>query len=163
GIAYISTCSDERPIESTHFLILDLEKGTYRDLIDAQHMYAFIVLDHLGRAYHPLLGGDILRYDPRTDKLETLKQTIDGQRVTRESPKDGHLADENAHPINWEVSPDRKTLWCVALAGNYLFSYDLTAEGNVLPGKSHGKLLSNANATDCRAMCVAADGTVWAG
>ena len=27
GIAYISTCSDERPVESAHFLILDLETG----------------------------------------------------------------------------------------------------------------------------------------
>ena len=24
GVAYISTCSDERPVESAHFLILDL-------------------------------------------------------------------------------------------------------------------------------------------
>ena len=34
GVAYISTCSDERPVESTHFLILDLETGKYRDLMD---------------------------------------------------------------------------------------------------------------------------------
>ena len=48
-------------------------------------MYAFIVVDHLGRAYHPILGGDIARYDPRTDKLTRLKQTIDGQPPTAES------------------------------------------------------------------------------
>lgn len=159
GLAYISTCSDERPIESTHFLILNLETGKYRDLMDARHMYAFIVLDHLGRAYHPVLGGQIARYDPRTDKLELLKQTIDGQPPA----KDSHLIDEHAHPINWEISPDRKTLWAVAMSGNQLYSYDLTAEGDTLPGKSHGKLLEDAAKTDCRAMCVAPDGTVWAG
>jgi sugar lactone lactonase YvrE len=159
AVAYISTCSDERPIESTHFLILDLDKGTYRDLLDAKHVYAFIVVDHLGRAYHPLLGGDIARYDPRTDTVETLKQTIDGQPPTKES----HLADENSHPINWEISPDRKTLWAVAMSGNQLYSYDLTGNGPTLAGKSHGKLLADAQATDCRAMCVAPNGTVWAG
>jgi len=159
GIAYISTCSDERPVESTHFMILNLQTGKYRDLLDARHMYAFIVVDALGRAYHPVLGGQIARYDPRTDKLEMLKQTIDGQPPS----KDSHLADENSHPINWDLSPDRKTLWAVAMSGNQLYSYDLTGEGETLAGKSHGKLLADATATDCRALCVAQGGTVWAG
>lgn len=159
GIAYISTCSDERPIESTHFMILNLETGKYRDLMDARHMYAFIVIDHLGRAYHPVLGGQIARYDPRTDKLGMLNQTVYGLPPSKES----HLADEHAHPINWEVSPDRKTLWAVAMSGNELYSYDLTADGDTLAGRSHGKLVPNVAATDCRAMCVAPDGTVWAG
>ena len=57
GVAYISTCSDERPIESTHFMILDLETGKYRDLVDARHMYAFIVVDQLG----PGLSSDARR------------------------------------------------------------------------------------------------------
>lgn len=159
GVAYISTCSDERPIESTHFMILNLQDGTYRDLIDAKHMYGFIVVDYLGRAYHPVLGGQIARYDPRSDKLEMLTQTVDGQ-----SPKpDSHLADENSHPINWELSSNKKTLWAIAMSGNQLYSYDLTGEGPALAGKSHGKLLAEAVKTDCRAMCVAADGVVWAG
>ncbi len=159
GVAYISTCSDERPIESTHFMILDLQTGKCRNLLDARHMYAFIVVDHLGRAYHPVLGGQIARYDPRTDKLDLLKHTIDGQPPSNQS----HLADENSHPINWDISADKKTLWAVAMSGNGLYSYDLTGEGDTLAGKSHGKLLAAATATDCRAMCVAADGTVWAG
>lgn len=158
GLAYISTCSDERPIESTHFMILNLESGEYRDLMDCRHMYAFIVVDHLGRAYHPILGGKIARYDPRSDKLEELEQTIDGKPPTEESL----LAAENAHPINWEVSPDHKTLYAVAMSGNQLYSYDLTGEGKTLAGKSLGKLSPNATKTDCRALCVAPDGTVWA-
>lgn len=159
GVAYISTCSDERPTESTHFMILDLESGKYRDLMDCRHMYAFIVVDHLGRAYHPILGGDIARYDPRTDKLERLKQTIDGEPPTKESL----LAHPESHPINWDISPDRKTLYAVAMSGNQLYTYDLTTEGDTLPGKSLGPLSPRATKTDCRAMCVAADGTVWAG
>jgi hypothetical protein len=159
GIAYISTCSDERPIDSDHFLVLDLATGKYRDLMDTHHMFAFIVLDHLGRAYHPILGGEIARYDPRTETLARLKQTIDGRPPTADSL----LAHPESHPINWEISPDRKTLYAVAMSGNQLYSYDLTAPGDVLPGRRLGSLSPGAKATDCRAMCVGPDGTVWAG
>jgi sugar lactone lactonase YvrE len=159
GVAYISTCSDERPIESTHFMVLDLESGKYRDLLDCRHMYSFIVVDYLGRAYHPILGGEIARFDPRTDQLQRLKQTVDGQPPTTESL----LAAPQSHPINWDISPDRKTLYAVAMSGNQLFAYDLTAGGDTLLGRSLGPLVAAAEKTDCRAMCVAADGTVWAG
>ena len=176
GVAYISTCSDERPIESTHFMVLDLAKGTYRDLLDCRHMYAFIVVDHKGRAYHPILGGEIARFDPTTDKLERLQQTIAGlslPRDGRQSPGSSTdaqdagphalLAHPESHPINWDISPDKKTLWSVAMSGNQLYSYELTGDGLTLAGKSHGPLIAMATATDCRAMCAGPDGTVWMG
>ena len=159
SVAYISTCDDARPIESTHFMQLDLKTGKYRDLLDCRHMYAFIVVDHRGRAYHPILGGDIARFDPETDKLQRLKQTIDGKPPTEESL----LAHPKSHPINWDISPDRKTLYAVAMSGNGLYAYDLTAGGDTLKGRFLGKLLADATKTDCRAMCVSPDGTVWAG
>lgn len=159
GIAYLSTCSDERPVESTHFMILDLDTGKYRDLMDCRHMYAFIVLDWRGRAYHPILGGDIARYDPHAGRVQRLKQTIDGQPPSSESL----LADPKSHPINWDISPDRKTLYAVAMSGNQLYAYDLTAEHNMLRGRRLGSLVPAAKKTDCRAMCVGPDGTVWAG
>ena len=159
GVAYISTSSDSRPLDSTHFLILDLASGKYRDLLDCRHMYAFIVLDHLGRAYHPIAGGEIARWDPHSECLERLTQTIDGAPPTKESL----LADPETHPINWEVSTDRRTLYAVAMSGNALFSYDLTSPGNVLVGRRLGPLIAGAKATDCRALCVGPDGTVWAG
>jgi len=159
GVAYIATCSDERPIESTHFMVLDLEAGTYRDLMDCRHMYGFIVVDALGRAYHPILGGDIARYDPRSKQLDRLTQTIDGQ-----PPSDASLlATPKSHPINWEVSPDRKTLYAVAMSGNQLFAYDLTGTDGQLVGRSLGPLVAGAEKTDCRALCVGPDGRVWAG
>jgi hypothetical protein len=159
NVAYISTCSDERPVESSHFLILELESGRYRDLMDCKHRYAFIVIDHLGRAYHPILGGEIARYDPRTGTLSRLRQTIDGRPPTTESL----LAHPESHPINWDITPDHKTLYAVGMSGNQLYSYDLTAEGEVLPGRRLGPLVKGAEATDCRALCVGPDGTVWAG
>lgn len=158
GVAYISTCSDERPIESTHFLVLDLEKGTYRDLLDCRHMYAFIVVDHRGRAYHPILGGDFARFDPDNNRLERLKHTIDGKPPAADS----HLADEHSHPINWDVTPDGKTLYAVPMSTNQLYSYDLTQAGDTLNGRALGVLVPGAERTDCRAMCVGPSGTVWA-
>lgn len=157
GVAYISTCSDQRPIESTHFVKLDLETGRYQDLMDCRHMYAFIVVDYLGRAYHPILGGDIARYDPSTDKLERLKQTIDG----RPPAPDSHLADERSHPINWDISPDGKTLYAQPMSGNSLVAYDLTVAGDTLPGRFLGELIPGAKGTDCRAMCVGPSGAAW--
>lgn len=159
GIAYISTCDDGRPVEHSHFLVLDLATGKYTDLLDTEHMYAFIVVDHKGRAYHPLRGGEIARYNPDTKKLDRLKQIIDG----RPPLKTSYLAEENSHPINWDISADGKTLWCVAMSGNALYSYDLTGDGDTLVGKSHGPILSTADNTDCRAMCVGPDGPIWMG
>jgi hypothetical protein len=157
-LVYLSTCSDTRPIDHTHFVVLDLKTGKYKDLGDMEHVYAFIVVDHLGRAYHPKRGGDIARYDPKTEKLEILKQTIDGQPPTRES----HLADPDSHPINWDISTDGKTLYCLPMSSNQLYAYDLTAAGNTLPGRSLGQLIPGAKGTDCRAMCVGPKGDVWA-
>jgi len=159
GVAYVSTCSDQRPgPESAHFLVLDLESGTYRDLIDTQHMYGFIVVDHRHRAYHPLLGGRVARYDPTTGKLERLAQTIDGAPPASAS----HLADPEGHPINWDISPDGKTLYSVPMSTNQLYAYDLTAPGDTLPGRSLGPLIPEAKQTDCRALCVGPTGQVWA-
>jgi hypothetical protein len=159
-IAYISTCSDHRPGpgENAHFLILDLKNGKYRNLIDTQHIYGFIVIDYLGRAYHPMLGGDIVRYDPKSDKVERLKQTIDGNAPTPES----NLANKDGHPINWDVTPDGKTLYSLPMSTNNAYVYDLTQTGDTLAGKSLGTLVPGAKATDCRAMCVGPKGTMWA-
>ena len=158
GIAYISTCSDHRPGpgENAIFLVLDLKTGKYRELMDTQHIYGFICLDHKGRAYHPVKGGRIARYDPDKDKLEQLKQTIDGQPPSKES----HLADEATHPLNWDAAPDGKTLYCVPMSTNQLYAYDLTVEGETIPGRSLGTLIPGAKHTDCRAMCVGPKGQV---
>jgi len=157
GMAYISTCADSRP-ESSHFMILDLARGTYRDLLDCRHMFAFIVIDHRGRAYHPVQGGKIARYDPAADSLTLLEQTIDGASPTPQT----NLALEETHPINWDISPDGKTLYALPMSTNQLYAYDLAADAPVLAGRSLGVLIPGAKSTDCRAMCVGPTGDVWA-
>ncbi|MBM4002981.1 MAG: SMP-30/gluconolactonase/LRE family protein [Planctomycetes bacterium] len=161
GLAYISTCSDHRPGpgENAIFLVLDLKTGKYKELIDTEHFYGFIVVDYLGRAYHPILGGDIARYDPNSGRLDRLKQTIDGQPPTAATRL--ALTDPSPDPINWDISPDGKTLYAQPMSGNALYAYDLTAEGNMLPGRTVGTLIPNAKTVDCRAMCVGPSGTAW--
>ncbi|MCI0639097.1 MAG: SMP-30/gluconolactonase/LRE family protein, partial [Gemmataceae bacterium] len=155
GKIYVSTCDDGRPIESSHFMVYDMKTKEYRDLGETQHSYAFIVVDHKGRAYHPIRGGQVLRFDPDADKLEKLDVTVDGQPAPKAITKDGAI-------LNWDWSPDKKTLWCVEMSTNELFSFDLTATGTSIPGKKHGPLLAKAKSTDCRAMCVGTSGKVWA-
>lgn len=155
GVAYVSTCTDDRPLEHSHFMVLDLKKKTYRDLGDMEHLYAFIVLDDQGRAYHPIRGGQVARFDPDTNKLERLTVTVDGK------PAPAGLTKESCI-LNWETSPDRKTLYAIEMTTNELFAFDLTGKGKNLAGKSLGKLVADAKRTDCRALCVGTDGTVWA-
>ncbi len=155
GLAYVSTCSDDRPIDHTHFMVLDLKAKTYRDLGDLEHPYAFIVLDHRGRAYHPKRGGTVVRFDPEANKAEELAVTIDGNPPPTALTRDGAI-------LNWDTTRDGKTLYAVEMTTNELFAFDLTAAGKTLPGRSLGKLLPAAKGTDCRAMCVGPDGRVWA-
>ncbi|MBI2806409.1 MAG: SMP-30/gluconolactonase/LRE family protein [Planctomycetes bacterium] len=156
GLCYISTCDDGRPIEKSHFMVLDLKTKKYRDLGDTGHSYAFIVVDNQGRAYHPLRGGRIARFDPKANKLEKLEVTVDGQAPPKAITKDGAI-------LNWDWSPDHKTLWCVEMSTNQLYSFDMTATAKKIPGKAHGKILADTKATDCRAMCVDNKGKVWMG
>ena len=154
GVAYISTCDDGRPIENSHFMVLDLKTKKYRDLGNTEQSYAFIVLDNQGRAYHPVRGGKIARYDPKADKLEKLDVTVDGATAPNAITKDGAI-------LNWEASPDGKTLWCVEMSTNQVYSFDMTAKADKIPGKTHGEILAKVKATDCRAMCTDLKGTIW--
>ncbi len=155
GLAYISTCSDSRPIDHTHFMVLDLKTKKYTDLGDCEHAYAFIVLDDKHRAYHPKRGGTVMRYDPKNKKLDELKISIDGKPAPAEFTKDSCIQ-------NWDATPDGKTLYCVEMSTNQLYAFDMTASGDTLPGRSLGSLLPDSKRTDCRAMCVGPDGRVWA-
>jgi sugar lactone lactonase YvrE len=154
GRVYVSTCADTRPIEHSHFMVLDLKTRTYRDLGDLQIPYAFIVVDERGRAYHPKRGGTVVRYDPGSDRAEELRVTVDGGPVGKPFTNEGPI-------LNWDATRDGKRLYTVEMTTNTLYTFDLTAAGETLPGRSFGKLLPNAPGTDCRAMCVGPDGHVW--
>lgn len=155
GLAYISTCSDDRPIDHTHFMMLDLKTKKYIDFGNMEHAYAFIVVDHLGRAYHPIRGGMVARSDPATKKVTRLPLSVDEKPAGKPFTSDHCI-------LNWDISPDRKTLWGVEMTTNALFRYDLS--GDTLTARTVGPLLDPGpkGRTDCRAMCVGPEGTVWA-
>ncbi|VTS01888.1 SMP-30/gluconolactonase/LRE family protein [Tuwongella immobilis] len=154
GVVYLSTCSDDRPIDHTHFMMLNLKTKQVRDFGDMEQAYAFIVLDHQGRAYHPIRGGTIARYDPNTDQLERLTVTLDGKPLPDSWTKDHAI-------LNWDTTRDRKTLYSVEMVTNELVKFDLTQSGKVLNGTRVGPILSQAKRIDCRCMCVGPTGTVW--
>lgn len=154
GVAYLSTCSDDRPIDHTHFMILDLKTKHYTDLGDMEHSFAFIVLDDQHRALHPVRGGLVARYDPKSKSLDKLTMTVDGKPVPKEISKEGAIQ-------NWDTTADHKTLYCVEMTTNQLYRFDISAAGDAIPGQALGKLLPNAKATDCRAMAVSPHGIVW--
>ena len=94
-------------------------------------MFAFIVIDHLGRAYQPIQGFIAQRY-PRVPINGYLKHDeFDGQPPRPRKP----IVLACLYCINWDISPDGKTLYAVPMEGNQLFSYDLTAAGDTLPAK----------------------------
>jgi hypothetical protein len=157
GIAYVSTCSDERPLDGTRFLVLDLETGDYTDLGDMHHMYAFIRFDQRGRALHPVAGGAIARYDPDRGLLEMLSQTIDGKRP----PAESQLADPETQLIFWETSPDHRTLYAVPMNGNAVYAYDLDGSGAILRGRTVGALLPDAERVKAGGVSVSPDGQLW--
>jgi hypothetical protein len=154
GLIYLSTCSDSRPIDHTHFMVLDVKTKAYKDLGDMEHAYAFIVVDEKHRAYHPARGGLVARYDPESGEVSKMTMTIDGKPAPQELTKDGAIQ-------NWDATADRKLLYCVEMSTNQLYVFDMTAAGDAIPGRALGKLLPDAKATDCRAMCVGPDGKVW--
>ena len=92
-------------------------------------------------------GGLIARYDPTTDKLEKLTATVDDKPLPEALTKDGAI-------LNWDATPDRKTLYAVEMSTNGLFSFDLTQPATRFPAGGSANLLPGAKATDCRAMCV---------
>lgn len=160
GVAYVSTCSDGRPGpgENSHFLVLDLEKGTYKNLGDTRHPYGFLTVDYKHRVHHPSLNGEIWRYDRDADKLEKLKQAIDGAPPTPEMQLTRPGGDV---PINWDISRNGKTLYSQPMTANKLFAYDLTKSGDTMIGRTVGTLVPGAKEVDCRAMCVGPTGQVW--
>jgi hypothetical protein len=96
-------------------------------------------------------GGYPMVYDPATGKTKVYPIPV---------PHEG--INSSGHPINWDITPDGKTLYSLPMSTNRLYVYDLTQKGAVLAGRDLGTLVPNAKQTDCRAMCVGPKGTAWA-
>ena len=115
-----------RSEENAHFLVLDLADGQLpRPDGHAAHLCLHRASITSGRAYHPMLGGDIAALRSR----RPTNSSGSSRRSTAQPPAaESHLADPEGHPINWDISPDRKTLYAVPMSANQLYAYDLTAD-----------------------------------
>ena len=157
GISYVSTCDDGRPVEVSHFMVLDLKTGKYRDLGDMGRSYAYIQRDCRGRALHLATAARVGAYDPATERLTMLEMMVDGAR-----PGADTLLHQN-HPLQVGVSPDGKQLYLLPMSENALYVGDLTAAGDRLPLRRVAPVLAGAQGTtDCRALTVDHSGRVWA-
>lgn len=158
GISYVSTCDDGRPVESSHFLVLDLKTAKYQDLGDLAHSYAYIQIDFRDRALHLASEGRVGRYDPGTEKLTMLRMTVNGSR-----PQPDSLLYQN-HPLQPGMSPDRKTLYLLPMSENALYLGDVARDDGTLPLRRIAPVLPGApeTDTDCRALDVDRNGRVWA-
>jgi hypothetical protein len=158
GLSYISTCDDARPAEVTHFMVLDLKKGTYKDLGDMGRSYAYIQRDYRGRALHLASEARVAAYDPDRDRLQMLQMLVEGAR-----PQPGSRLYEN-HPLQPGTSPDGKTLYLLPMEENALYAGDLTRNDGTLPLRRIAPVLPGAPAsgTDCRSLDVDRAGRVWA-
>jgi hypothetical protein len=157
GIAYVSTCDDGRPVEVSHFLVLDQKSGRYRDLGDMARSYAYIQLDYRDRALHLASEARIGCYDPAEERLTMLRMTLDGR-----SPAPSSLLWQN-HPLQPGISPDRKTLYLLPMSENALYAGDLTRDDGTVPLRRIAPVLPGAaEPTDCRALDVDRRGRVWA-
>lgn len=158
GLSYVSTCNDARPVEESHFLVLDLKTSRYRDLGDMAYSYAYIQIDYRDRALHLASGGRIGAYDPRAGQLSMLKMTLDGKE-----PGPGSFL-RHHDPLQPGISPDRKTLYLLPMSENALYLGDLTREDGTVPLRRVAPVLPGgpATGTDCRALDVDRQGRVWA-
>ena len=93
-----------------------------------------MIVEGFGQSFGQLARGVIVDVDHRCHAValgvERLRLTIDGQPPTAESL----LAHPESHPINWEVSPDRKTLWAVEMSTNGYIALVLGTIGTLALG-----------------------------
>ena len=148
------------PARTRIFLILDLKTGKYRDLIDTQ---AHLRL-HRRRPPGPGLPPDARRRH-RPLRPED-RQARAAEADHRRQAADAGVAPgrrRSGHPINWDISPDGKTLYSLPMSTQPAVRLRPDRRrATRCAGKSLGTLVPGAKSTDCRAMCVGPKGTVWA-
>ena len=115
--------------------ILDLKTGKYRE--PDRHEARL-------RLHRRRLPGPGVSPDAR--RRHRPLRPEDGQARAAEADDRRQAADEgvapgrprSGHPINWDISPDGKTLYSLPMSTNQLYAYDLTQTGDTLAGKSLG-------------------------
>ena len=89
ALAYISTCSDDRPIDHTHFMVLDLKTKKYRTSATwSTPTPSSCSTTSTGRCT-PIRGGTSSATTRRRRRSRSSSMTVDGKPVPKELSKDG--------------------------------------------------------------------------
>ncbi len=149
GVVYVVTC------EEHHWMILDLKTRKYREPDPRLRLtpYAQTLLDHHNRAVVLSRDFRLVRYDPRTDKLEYLPLQSNGQPVG--------TADDKLGPACWAQTADRKTAYLIRMSDSRLFRLDLAAAGPEIPVADLGRLIEGRGFDSRGSLIVGHDGKVY--
>lgn len=144
-LAYVVTCEDH------HWMILDLKTKKYREPDPSLRVtaYAQTLIDSKGRAAVVTRDFKIARFDPATNKLETLELSASIGK-----------ADDKLGPACWAVTADAKAAYLIRMSDPTLFRIDLSADGAKLPVANLGPMIGGKGHDSRGSLIVGTDGKV---
>ncbi|MBM3980870.1 MAG: hypothetical protein FJ304_11405 [Planctomycetes bacterium] len=145
GVAYVVTCEDH------HWMILDLKTKKYREPDPNLRVtaYAQTLIDSKGRAVVVTKDFKIARFDPATNKLETLELSAPIGK-----------ADDKLGPACWAVTADAKSAYLIRMSDPALFRIDLSADGGKVPVANVGPMIGGKGHDSRGSLIVGTDGKV---
>jgi len=149
GLVYVVTC------EEHHWMILDLKTRKYHEPDPQLRLtpYAQTLLDAQNRAVVLSRDFRLVRYDPKTGKLEYLTLKSDGQEVGR--------ADDKLGPACWAKTADSRYAYLIRMSDSRLYRIDLTAAGPNVPVADLDRLLPGKGFDSRGSLIVGHDGKVY--
>ena len=124
GLLYIVTCEEQ------HWMLYDVKTKKCRELGPLLASYATTLLDSKGGANVLTKDFRLARYDPATDKVVIREIEMDGKSFT------------GPHSVpNWIIARNGRTAYLLLLDDATLFEIDLLGEGDVVKGKSNGRMI----------------------
>jgi len=149
GLLYVVTCEEQ------HWMVGDIATKTYRELGPILVPYATTLIDGQGRANAITKDFQIAQYDPATSNLTVRDIVVDGSTFTK--------PDGPGYAIPcWALAADGKTAYMNMISFSDLIEIDLSSPGDKVRAVNHGKMIDGAHPDSRNALCIAADGKVYA-
>lgn len=155
GLVYVVTC------EHQHWFTYDLKSRQYRELDPSVRLshYGTTLIDHLGRANAVSADGQLVRYDPATDKVT--RQTM---VVRSGTTHDRYTKEYMQGPLTWIITPDGKTAYLIAMNKPNLYRIDLSGDADPevpVPMTDLGPVIGGVGHDTRSALTLAPDGRVY--
>lgn len=146
GLLYVVTCEEQ------HWMLGDLQGGTYRRLGPPLTPYATTLIDAGGTAHALTRDFHLASYDPAAGRVRVRPVEVDGQRFTR--------ANKAAIPT-WVLAPDGKRAWLILMNDPTLIEIDLSG-GPTVKARKRGRMVAGKHPDSRCALGVGPDGRVYA-